>query len=53
MCVFVYIHAYNCPSAVRINISSIIKKIGVNNVKVKGEQWVQCDACSKWSDINI
>ena len=34
--------------SVRINIASIIKKIGVDNVKVKGEQWVQCDDCSKW-----
>ena len=34
--------------SVHINIGSIIKKIGVNNVKVKGEQWVQCDECDKW-----
>jgi len=34
--------------SVRINIASIIKKIGVDKVKVKGEQWVQCDQCSKW-----
>ena len=34
--------------SVRINIGSIIKKIGVNNVKIKGDQWVQCDECSKW-----
>jgi hypothetical protein len=34
--------------SVRIDISAMIKKVGVNNVKVKGEQWVQCDDCSKW-----
>ena len=37
--------------SVRINIGSIIKKIGVDKVKVKGEQWVQCDKCSKWRDL--